>query len=66
MIGHAYAVGDSGWSVLEIGELDRTTLSLNVQGYQITNRDGDAVGEPCADLATALAHAQELTQDSAH
>jgi hypothetical protein len=62
MIGHVYAVANTGWSVLEIGELDRTTFSLAVQGYQISNRAGDSVGELYSTLETALSAALLLAE----
>lgn len=65
MIGNSFSVDDTGWSVLEVGELDRATLSLRVQGYQITNRHGEAVGELCADREMALAQARDLAQGMA-
>lgn len=60
MIGHAYPVEDTGWSVLEVGELDRTTFALRVQGYQISNRAGEAVGELFPSLAQAMNAAKTL------
>ncbi|MEO6698984.1 MAG: hypothetical protein ABIM24_06355 [Paraperlucidibaca sp.] len=60
MIGHAYPVEDTGWSVLEVGELDRATFTLVVQGYQVSNRAGESIGELYATLDAALSAAPSL------
>jgi hypothetical protein len=60
MIGNVYPVEDSGWSVLEVGELDRASFSLQVQGYQISNRAGDSVGNLFSTLNAAVEAAKGL------
>lgn len=41
MIGNAWPVETTGYSVLEWGELDRQTLSLRVTAYVVADRRGD-------------------------
>ncbi|MEL0029011.1 MAG: hypothetical protein VW625_10215 [Perlucidibaca sp.] len=41
MIGNAWPVGDTGYSVLEWGELDRQTLSLKVTAWIVADRRGE-------------------------
>ncbi len=60
MIGNVFPVADTGWSVLEVGELDRATFSLQVQGYQISNRTGDSIGELYSELNAAMEAAKGL------
>lgn len=41
MIGNAWPVGDTGYSVLEWGELDRQSFSLKVTAYVVADRRGE-------------------------
>lgn len=59
MIGNSYAVDDSGWSLLEVGELDRASFTLRVQGYQVANQAGECVGDLFASRDDAYAFARQ-------
>lgn len=43
MIGSAWAWGVSGYSIVEEGELDPVTFSLNVDHYLVVAANGDVV-----------------------
>ena len=58
MIGHAWPVDDTGYSVLEWGELDRQTLSLRITAYVVADRRGDLLPERHASRADAEAAAR--------
>ena len=45
MIGNAWPVEATGYSVLEWGELDRQTLTLRVTAYVVADRRGDLLPE---------------------
>lgn len=53
MIGHAYPVADTGYSVLEEGELNRHTLSLDVQCFRVANPRGELLETRYASLVEA-------------
>ena len=58
MIGHARPVGDSGWSVLEQGELDRQTLGLRITGWLVADPSGRTLATVHATRADAEAAAR--------
>ncbi len=60
MIGNAWPVDDTGYSVLEWGELDRRTLSLYVTAYIVADRRGDQLPDFHASRAEAEAAARRL------
>lgn len=60
MIGNAWPVGDTGYSVLEWGELDRQTFSLRVIAYIVVDRHGDQQPGFHATRGEAEAAAREL------
>lgn len=41
MIGNAWPVGDTGYSVLEWGELDRQTLGLRITAWVVATPKGE-------------------------
>lgn len=41
MIGNAWPVGDTGYSVLEWGELDRQTFSLRITAWVVADPRGE-------------------------
>lgn len=59
MIGNAWPVGDSGWSVLEEGELDRQTLQLRVTGWLVADPSGQVVSGPHGSRMQAETAAQQ-------
>lgn len=60
MIGQVWPVANTGFSILESGEINRQTLQLNVQGYQIADPRGNTLAKIYADQAVAYAAALEL------
>lgn len=60
MIGNAWPVADTGYSVLEWGELDRQTFSLRITAYVVVDRRGDQQPGFHASRAEAEAAAQLL------
>lgn len=63
MIGQVWPVADTGYSILESGEINRQTLQLNVLAYLIADPCGNALAKSYADLAAAYAAALELAAD---
>lgn len=53
MIGNAYPWGQTGFSIVEEGELDASTLSLKIQHYRVVNRKGEMLEEKFASLEEA-------------
>jgi len=53
VIGNAFAWGQTGFSIVEEGELDAATLSLRVLHYRLVNRQGEMLDEAFATLAAA-------------
>lgn len=60
MIGQVWPVADTGYSILESGEINRQTLQLDVQAYLIADPRGNTQAKSYADQATAYAAALEL------
>ena len=61
MIGQAWPVADTGYSILESGEINRQTLQLDVQAYLVADRRGNILAEAYADRASALAAALRIS-----
>lgn len=61
MIGQAWPVADTGYSILESGEINRQTLQLDVQAYLVADRRGNILAETYADRASALAAALRIS-----
>ena len=60
MIGQVWPVANTGYSILESGEINRQTLQLDVQGYLIADPRGNTVAKIYVDQAAACAAALEL------
>ena len=60
MIGQVWPVADTGYSILESGEINRQTLQLDVQGYLIADPRGNTLATSYADQAAAYAAALEI------
>ncbi|MES3041741.1 MAG: hypothetical protein V4730_11410 [Pseudomonadota bacterium] len=63
MIGQVWPVADTGYSILESGEINRQTLQLDVQGYLIADPRGNTLAKGYADQAAAYAAALEFAAD---
>lgn len=63
MIGHAYPVADTGYSVLEEGQLNPSTLSLEVTAYRIATPRGDLLEASYSSLDEAILAAQCLVSE---
>lgn len=61
MIGQAWPVADTGYSILEIGEINRQTLQLDVQAYLVADPRGNILPETHADRASAVAAALSIS-----
>lgn len=59
MIGNAFAWGDTGFSIVEEGDLDASTLSLNIHHYRVVNRKGEMLDEKFADIEAARAFIEQ-------
>ena len=59
MIGQVWPVANTGYSILESGEINRQTLQLDVQGYLIADPRGNTLAKTYADQAAAYAAALE-------
>lgn len=53
MIGNAYPWRDSGFVILEEGEIDPLTLMLKIQQYRVTDKYGKPVADGFATLEEA-------------
>ncbi|HLR18027.1 MAG TPA: hypothetical protein VK099_09190 [Alcanivoracaceae bacterium] len=53
MIGNAYAWGQTGFSIVEEGELDAATLSLRIEHYRVVNRKGEMLEDTFATIEAA-------------
>lgn len=58
MIGNAWPVGDTGYSVLEWGDLDRATLGLRITAWVVADRRGTLLDGHHASRAEAEAAAR--------
>lgn len=65
MIGNAWPVGDTGYSVLEWGELDRQTFSLRITAWVIANPRGEQQEGFHASREAAETHARALAERTA-
>lgn len=63
MIGQVWPVANTGYSILESGEINRQTLQLDVQGYLIADPRGNTLAKIYADQASAYAAALEFAAD---
>ena len=45
MIGNSFPYLDSGYSILEQGDLDPSTFQLKVSSYLVADRGGDTIAE---------------------
>jgi len=54
MIGNAYAVAETGYSVLESGELDRATFQLVVESWLVALPNGKTLPESFAKPRSGL------------
>ncbi|MES2720942.1 MAG: hypothetical protein V4624_08640 [Pseudomonadota bacterium] len=63
MIGQVWPVANTGYSILESGEINRQTLQLDVQGYLIADPRGNTLAKIYADRASAYAAALEFAAD---
>lgn len=61
MIGNAWPVADTGYSVLEWGELDRQTLSLRITAWVVV----DPRGRQLPDFHTSRAEAEAVARELA-
>lgn len=59
MIGNAFAWGETGYSIVEEGDLNPATLSLTIHHYRVVNRKGEMLSEKFADLASARAFIEQ-------
>lgn len=64
MIGNRYGVADTGYTVLEEGEINRQTLQLDVQHYLVCRPDGDVLSRTFARRDEAEAYALSLAAGS--
>lgn len=62
MIGNAWPVGDTGYSVLEWGELDRQTFSLRITAWVVVDRRGEQLEGFHASRAEAEVAARALAE----
>lgn len=53
MIGNRYSHGETGFTILEEGDMDRQTLQLRVRHYLICRPDGEALPDTFPDLDAA-------------
>jgi len=53
VIGNAYAWGQTGFSIVEEGELDAATLSLRIEHYRVVNRKGEMLEDTFATIEAA-------------
>lgn len=53
MIGDRHAWGSKGYSILEEGQIDRTTLTLKVERYLVCRPDGEALEQGYPSLEAA-------------
>mgnify|MGYP003543397643 CR=1 FL=1 len=60
MVGQVWPVANTGYSILESGEINRQTLQLDVQGYLIADPRGNTLTESYANQAAAYAAALEI------
>lgn len=60
MIGQVWPVADTGYSVLESGEINRQTLQLDVQGYLVADPRGDTFATCHGTQADAVEAAKAL------
>lgn len=60
MIGNAWPVADTGYSVLEWGELDRQTFSLRITAWVVVSPRGEQLDGFHATRADAEAAARAL------
>lgn len=66
MIGNAWPVGDTGWTVLEQGALDPQTLQLRVTGWLVADPHGNTGAAVYAARAAAEAAARAAWSQKRH
>lgn len=62
MIGQAWPIASTGYSVLEQGEIDRQTLRLSVQAYLVADPRGNTFAEQYLSYAEAERAAMEFAR----
>ncbi|MEY1661748.1 hypothetical protein [Isoalcanivorax beigongshangi] len=60
MIGNVYPWGQSGFTILEEGELDPATHSLRVRHYLVADRSGEPIDQLFPSLEVARAYIEDL------
>lgn len=63
MIGNAFPYKDTGYSILEQGDLDQATFQLKVNSYLATDRNGDTLAE-CSTLEEAENFLADLLEEN--
>lgn len=53
MIGNVFAWGQTGFSIVEEGDLDAATLSLTIHHYRVINRKGEMLNEKFTEIDAA-------------
>lgn len=59
MIGNVFAWGQTGFSIVEEGDLDAASLSLKIHHYRIVNRQGEMLSEKFSDIDAARAFIEQ-------
>jgi glycosyltransferase A (GT-A) superfamily protein (DUF2064 family) len=60
MIGQAWPVADTGYTILELGEINRQTLQLVLQAYLVADSRGNTFADRFANYALAEAAAKHF------